>query len=681
VDDEVKHLLEGELEKHLGSFEPGADFDVQRRALHTLKGSFGLAEERGLAEAFARLERRLIAGDAMASPDAKRLVAATLAALVGGRRPLLQPWPEPPEDLAPSARDPALLADFIESTRDRLARIDSALEVEEPDDQTWLAVYREVHTIKGAALAVGDEVMAWFCHGLEEHMRPLRDAPRRKNGPPRWVDDVTQYRAVMAEILESPEHGLETLRLLTGHGRPSVRPPIESPLPLPPKRPSLEVEPPTESRSIVDDSVRVATATLERLFEEAALLAQIGGPIAGNVSSLERGAQGANEVHRALREALRMIGPPRPWGAPAAAIAKVSASATAVLGVATSLEKAALELRDAATRVAREGAGMQATVTSMRTTQAAQLFERIASATATQARREGKEVNVVIAGGDTPVDRRLAEALADPLTQLTRNAIAHGFEIPETRAATGKPRIGTLELRAALRAGSLVIDVTDDGAGVDTADVRRWAIESGTVRPEVAESLPDRTLLSFLFVPGFTTRKSADLLAGRGVGLDLTLAAVHRLGGTIQLFSERGRGLTATVVVPSEGALVKVLWVEAAKTTFALPLLHTRRVVHASAATRPVLPLVALLPETMVSGARDGDSPRLAVEIIDVADHMHAPEPLLLGVDAVGAVEEVALRALAPIVRLSGPFASAVLWGDEIRLSLDPDALLSRAAS
>jgi hypothetical protein len=83
----------------------------------------------------------------------------------------------------------------------------------------------------------------------------------------------------------------------------------------------------------------------------------------------------------------------------------------------------------------------------------------------------------------------------------------------------------------------------------------------------------------------------------------------------------------------------------------------------------------------MVSGARGGGSPRLAVEIIDVADHMHAPEPLLLGVDAVGSVEEVALRALAPIVRLSGPFASAVLWGDEIRLSLDPDALLSRAAS
>jgi two-component system chemotaxis sensor kinase CheA len=524
--------------------------------------------------------------------------------------------------------------------------------------------------------------MAWFCHGLEEHLRPLRNATPTPDAPPPWVDEIAHYCAVMSEILESPEHGLATLRVVSGTSLPSVRPPIETPLPLPPKRPSLDVSANTESRGPGDDSVRVATATLERLYERASQLAQVGGPIAGNVFSLERGAQRANDIHRALREALRLIGPPRPWGAPALAIAKVTESAAIVGEVAASLEKAAAELRHAATRVSREGAGMQATVTGMRTTQAAKLFERIASATHTQAKREGKDVRVVISGGDTPIDRRLAEALADPLVQLARNAIAHGFELPEVRATRHKPEKGTLELRAALRAGSLVIEVCDDGRGVDTEGVRRWAVESGTVRPDVADTLPERTLLSLLFVPGFTTKKSADLLSGRGMGLDLTLAAVHRLGGTIQLSSELGRGLTATVVAPAEGALVKVLWIEASGTTFALPLLHTRRIVRTADATRPVLALRELLPTRMFpNGPSHDPPPPLAVEVVDLSDHAHVLHPLLLGVDAVGAVEEVALRALAPIVRLNGPFASAVLWGDEIRLSLDPDALLSRALS
>jgi chemotaxis protein histidine kinase CheA len=601
----------------------------------------------------------------------------TTVAALRERRPVERSvWPEPPSDLAPSPRDPTLATGYVESTRDRLAKIDAALAAPEHDDAVWLAVYREIHTIKGASLAVGDEVMAWFCHGLEEHMRSLRSPA---SGLQRCFDDVLQYRPVVNEILESPEHGLATLRVLTGAKRPSVRPPIDTPLPLPPKRPSFNIDRPSDARALADDSVRVATATLERLFERAAQLAQVGGPISGNVTALEKAAQRANDIHRSLREALRMIGPPRPWGAPAAAIDKVEHGAVAIAAVATSLDDAAHELRRAATRVSHEGTAMQAAVTSMRTTLAARLFETIATATAQQARREGKEVDVTISGGDTPIDRRLAEALADPLAQIANNAIAHGLETPEARTKQGKLRTGSVVFRAALRAGSLMIEVSDDGAGVDTDHVRRWAIESGTVRKEVAPTLPERTLLSLLFIPGFTTKKTADLLAGRGVGLDLTLAAVHRLGGTIQLFSERGRGLTATVVVPAEGALVRALWVGAGGLTFALPLLHTGRVVRAAEAGRPILALMELLPPGMAFLGNAHHPPPLAIEVIDPSEeHEPTAEPLLLGIDAVGAVEDVMLRALAPIVKLNGPFAAAILWGDEIRLSLDPDALLAR---
>lgn len=699
MDDEIRRLLIDELEKQRGALddEEGAPSSgaepragrgpASRRALHSLKGSFAMAEEPALADAFGRLERRFVGGDASAIADARRLIATALSALVEGRAIPREAWPEPPRDLAalhersgssaPGPR-PAFAAGYAESVQDRLARLDAALSSTRGDEQLFLAVYREVHTIKAAALAVGDEIMAWFAHGLEEHLKVIEP-----EGPRRIVEDMGRHRAVMAEILESPAHALATLRVLSGAAPPSGRAPIETPLPLPPKRPTLEYDRP-ESRPIGDDSVRVAITTLERLYDRAAQVGQVRGPLAGNVTALERGAERARAMQTSLREALRLIGPPKPWGAPAAAIDRIDRSATEAGRVSQLLDRSVEQLREAATRLGRDGALIQAAVSSMRTTQAARLFEAIAAATAAQARREGKDVTVVVTGGATPIERRLADALADPLGQITRNSVAHGIERPEERERAGKPRAGTIELRAQMRAGSLVLEVMDDGAGVDTIGVRRRAVESGAISPEFAAQVPDRALLSLLFVPGFTTRLSADALSGRGVGLDLTLAAIHRLGGTVQLSNDVGRGLTSTIVVPAEGALVKVLWVESSGVVFALPLAQTRRIVRVPDARDVVATLPSLVPSTVFERAPAARSPsgqRLAVEVVESPGRRGATRSFALEVDAVGAVEEVAPRALAPIVRMSGPFESGILWGDEIRLLLDADALVGRACA
>src|SRR5262249_21184292 len=140
------------------------------------------------------------------------------------------------------------------------------------------------------------------------------------------------------------------------------------------------------------------------------------------------------------------------------------------------------------------------------------------------------------------------------------------------RAFRGKPRLGSVHLAAQPRSGGLRLVVLDDGAGVNIADVRLRAIARGTISQEMARAADDQTLLALLFIPGFTTRDSADLLAGRGVGLDLALEAVHRLGGTIRLASQPGMGLTATLDIPFEPGLIKVLWLSAAGMTYALPV-------------------------------------------------------------------------------------------------------------
>lgn len=676
MDDEIRRLLIVELEKQGASLGDDGDRVAARRALHSLKGSLAMAEEPALAETFGRLERRFGAGDTTALGDGRKLVASALAALRSGRAIQRESWPEPPADLRAPETRPTYAAGYVESVQDRLARLDAAIASTSADERLWLVVYREVHTIKGAALAVGDEIMAWFAHGLEEHLKAIEP-----HGARRIADEITRHRAVMAEILESPAHALATLRRLAGVGPPSARPPIDTPLPLPPKRPTLDYDRSSESRPIGDDSVRVAIVTLERLYDRAAQVGQARGPLSASVAALERCADVSRAVHASLREALRLIGPPKPWGAPAAAIDRVERSAAEASSVANALDRSVEDLRGAAARVGRDGALIQSTVSAMRTTQAARLFETIAASTAAQARREGKEVTIVATGGATPIERRLADALADPLAQITRNSVAHGIEAPDVRVARGKPRTGSIELRAQARAGSLVLEVIDDGAGVDTEEVRRSAIASGVVDATFAESVPERALLPLLFAPGFTTRKSADALAGRGVGLDLTLAAIHRLGGTVHLTNDHGRGLTTTIVVPAEGALVKVLWVESGGTVFALPLAHTRRIVRVVDATIACGALPDLVPHAVFGRPRAErtKTPRLAVEVVESTARRGLARVFALEVDAVGAVEEVAPRALSPVVRMSGPFESAVLWGDELRLVLDTDALVGRA--
>jgi two-component system chemotaxis sensor kinase CheA len=253
--------------------------------------------------------------------------------------------------------------------------------------------------------------------------------------------------------------------------------------------------------------------------------------------------------------------------------------------------------------------------------------------------------------------------------------MSHGLEPPEVRAAAGKPAVGTLSLDAELRGGALLLRVADDGAGVDLPDLRRRAVASNTVTREMAEALDDEALLTLLFVPGFTTRESADLLAGRGVGLDLTLAAIRRLGGTIRLTSRRGEGLSALLRIPVESGLVKVLWMRAGTMWYALPLQHVRRVDLTRDVDGPApTPLAACLSAYPRSAGVRGSEPRALVVELDRVER--APTfPCRFTVDEVGIVEELAVRGLSALVTTAGPYAGAIVRGDDVRLCLDAHAL------
>lgn len=663
-DPELTRIFGEELKRHLGTLETlegktdETSRETVRRTVHALKGSAGLAGEPELAAVMLRIERRARDGEATASTEAVGAVREAIRRLASGQSAAPSPgeWPTPPPDLVPRPVDPIVRAQYVAELGDRLARIDEALARSEDSVDAVTEIYRHVHTMKGAASAAGDEPMAWFCHGLEER---IRDGTRNEEKAASALQDVASYRGVLGGLLEDPEAALGSLR---SGGRPSHRPPRTS---------SFAEDDP---RTTVDGTIRVAAQSVDRLFDHNSGIAVARERVAARVHGAIEHARLLRRLRADLAEALRLIGPPRPWGAPAAALRRIERAAFALTQVESELDAVADRLKATDQALKDEVGAAKKILGTMRQTPVRGMFARLASAAVAEARRTGRRVTIRTHGADELIDRRLVEALAEPCLQLTRNAVAHGIEAPEARAELGKPREATITFSVKRSGNRLAISIADDGAGVDVAAVRARAVEAGVVTELLAEAADDQTLLELLFVPGFSMRgQSPDLLAGRGVGLDITLAAVQRLGGTIRLASRHGFGFDARVDVPIETGLATVLWVTADGFEHAIPAANTLRIRRVDATTEAhrTPHLAACLEPKLAPPARF---------LLDLDAGFDAPSPFSVGVDSVGATEEVLVRRLSPLLAGVGPWAGAIVRGDgSLRLAIDVHALAPRA--
>ncbi|MBS2018391.1 MAG: Hpt domain-containing protein [Deltaproteobacteria bacterium] len=673
-DPELTRLLVQELERHLSALEveaargevekaaadEPASLEPIRRAVHALKGSAGLAGEPELASAMQRLERRLRDGEATALGDVLATVRGAIVRLKAGEVAIAAHWPEPPPDMVPRVLEPLLRSQYVAEVTDRLEQIDVALDGALDPIDAVAQVFRHVHTVKGAASAASDDPMAWFCHGLEER---LRDATKSRESAIAALEEVGRHRNVLGGLLDDPEAALATLRGLPlrsrGHAqRGSTRPGA----------------PDDEARVGDDATIRVSAQAVDRLLDHMGGIAVARERVAARVVRASAQSQSLRRLRADLAEALRLIGPPRPWGAPAAALRRVERTAQRLAEIGEELDRAA-ELLGESDQALKDNAGSaKKLLSAMRQTPIRGMFARLSAAALAEARRTDRLLAVRTVGGDEPIDRRLAELLTEPCLQLTRNAIAHGIELPAVREAAGKPREATITFTARRTANRLVVTIADDGQGVDVSAVRARAVEAGLVTDVLAEAADDQTLLELLFLPGFSMRgHSPDLLAGRGIGLDITLASVQKLGGSIRLSSRHRWGLEARVDVPIESGLARVLWVTAGGAEHAVPALHTQRIrVNDGPEAERIPHLAACLEPGVVQ-------PRPPF-VLDLDVGIGVEERLTIGIDAVGATEEVLVRELSPSLRRMGPFAGAIVRGDgTVRLALDVHALAPRA--
>jgi len=662
VDPELRRLLIAELLRHLVVLEQRPlPVDTGRRAVHALKGAAGLANEPELASALQRIERRLRDGDEGALESSTLLVRGAAERLARGESAMGVVWPEPPDDLQATVLDHSLRQHYEAELRDHLAAIDALLALPTPSVEDARALHRHVHTIKGGASSVGDEAMAWFRHGLEERL-VLREPTLA--GAAALLREAAKWRAVLSMLAEDADAALTSLRSPSSRARASTHPASS--------RPAL-LRPEEEVRGVLSDeaTIRVATASVDTLLDRFVAIDLVRERLASRIEVAREQSRELRRLRADLADALRLIGPPRPWGAPAAALRRIEWTGSSLASLGEELDQAAQDLRGGDQLLKDSVSEARHELSTMRLTPLRRLFARLSAAIETESRRLGRTVIVRTEGTGETVDRRVSELLVEPCLQLVRNAVAHGIEDQAVRTARGKPAAGTISVTAKKLGGQLTITIEDDGGGVDIDRVRARGVELGVLTPALADAADDGTLLALLFLPGFSTRESSDLLAGRGVGMDISLSAVQRLGGVIRLSTRPGQGFTARLELPTGTGLASVLWVAAAGEQYAIPCARTRTVRPARDDDRRVPHLAACLE------ARPTDRASYSVEL---EDGEAEKGPVRVGVDEVGRTEDVLVRPLTPLVAGVGPFAGVIVRGDgSLRLVLDAYALAPRA--
>ena len=297
----------------------------------------------------------------------------------------------------------------------------------------------------------------------------------------------------------------------------------------------------------------------------------------------------------------------------------------------------------------------------------------------------GKQVRVEMIGKDTELDRTLLEAIKDPLVHIVRNAVDHGLEAPEIRQQRGKPRTGTLSLRAFHQAGQVNIEISDDGGGIDLERVRQKALERQLVTLEQVEQMNDYELTQLVFLPGFSTAEKVTNLSGRGVGMDVVRTNIERIGGSIELVNRPGQGTTLKIRIPLTLAIVPALLIVNGGQRFAIPqtnLLEVVRIEGGKSARRiedlhgvPVyrlrgklLPLVNLSRTLKLKESEPCAADKSPHIIVLQADDTRFG----LIVDSVLDTEEIVVKPLGKELKGLNVFAGATIMGDgQVALILD----------
>jgi chemotaxis protein histidine kinase CheA/ActR/RegA family two-component response regulator len=588
---------------------------------------------------------------------------------------------------------------------DALAEKLLVLEQQRDDKELISALFRDLHTLKGSSAFAGLARMNRVAHAAEDLVAQLRSGERIADRP--VVDALLAALDALRAILERAQRRaaidvdvapvLHALRHPAAASAASIAASLEAP----------EARDPTGDgggRSAAPAKVGQGGAgTLRIEFEKVDLLLNLVGELVlarGRLAAAaERHATVPQELAQLRRQLLialdgrgdgeRLL--PRHAGA-----VTWTTHATSSRSIAEDLQRTERVLGESygdldggLTSLGQALGQLRDQVMKLRMVPITRLFTKYQRTVRELSHKLGKEVRVELQGADTELDKVLVERLDDPLLHLVRNAIDHGIESPEVRTAAGKPPVGTLQLIARQRGGSILVAIRDDGAGMDARTLKARAIEKGILDEATAAAMPDREAFELIFRAGFSTAQQVSDVSGRGVGMDVVRQAIAALKGTVVVESQKGHGTTIELRLPLTLAIGQVLAVRVGAEVVAIPL---DAVVSTSAVDPAALEVVAdsstirvagrLVPVVDLAGTLGLDrSADLAggaaayVVVVDVGGELFG----LLVQQLLGR-HEVVLKSLGALLSNAPFVAGATLVDDRVLLLIDLVAVTSAAS-
>jgi two-component system chemotaxis sensor kinase CheA len=552
-----------------------------------------------------------------------------------------------------------LIADFLTETHEGLAALDVALVrlEKQPDDQPTLSeIFRVVHTIKGTCGFLGLSRLEKVAHAGENVLGRWRDGTLKvtPNGITLILQALDRIKAIIAGLEQAgSEPAGDDAALIAsldaaaeGTGGPATTAP-----------PAAEAAPAA--------AVPAAMATPVEPAAEAPVadtpVAEHGGPtppqsIRVSVDVLEDLMMLVSELVL-TRNQLMQLARARGDQAYSVPLQRLSHITT--------------DLQDGVMKTRMQPIG--------------NAWAKLPRLVRDLARELGKKIELDMRGAETELDRQVLELIKDPLTHMVRNSADHGLESTEARRLAGKSEAGRITLNAYHEGGHILIEIADDGKGLDIGRIREKVLTQGLATEAEIAGMPDREIQRFIFRAGFSTAAAVTAVSGRGVGMDVVKTNVERIGGTIDVASVPGRGTTFTIKIPLTLAIVSALVVEVSGERFAIPQIGVLELVRVGGATgaqverikdAPVLrlrdrllPLVTLSRVLGLEEQAGGDVGFVVVTQV-------GPATFGIIVDRVHDTEEIVVKPVPPILRSIGVFSGNTILGDgSVIMILDPNGI------
>jgi len=586
-----------------------------------------------------------------------------------------------------------LLREFLTETNESLAVMDLELvKLEQsPEDPKLLgSIFRIVHTIKGTCGFLGLPRLERVAHAAENVLGKIRDGEMvvSREAISLVLESLDGIKALLAALEEKetePEGDdsdlIARLTQLAEGGTPAPRPaaarvavPAE---PLEPLEPTEPVEPIAEEMAeIMPAPVEPPPAPLEAVRERTP--APAAAPPAGDAAEAKESAIAAQSIRvnvDVLENLMTMV----------SELVLTRNQLMQILRVHKDTDFAVpLQRLSHVTTELQEG------VMKTRMQPIGNAWAKLPRIIRDLSHELHKKIDLQMLGSETELDRQVLEMIRDPLTHMVRNSADHGIELPAERVRAGKPDTGTITLNAYHEGGHIIIEISDDGRGLDTDRIKQKAALIGIASENDLDGMSEQQIHQFIFKAGFSTASTVTSVSGRGVGMDVVRTNMEKIGGTVEMKSQRGQGSTFIIKIPLTLAIVSALIVECGGERFAIPQLSVVELVRAAVKAdtsiewlnnAPVLrlrdrllPLVSL-HELLKLGRRPDHPSETFIVITQVGT-------LTFGiiVDRVFDTEEIVVKPVAPILRDIAIFSGNTILGDgSVIMILDPNGIATSA--